>query len=310
MSYKTCDVGIISCDKKTNSCPAFFQNGATQADDKVSGGVCLFLSLVILVICLLALVSLLQKMLMGTSTRIIYKSTNINPYIAMLVGVGMTILVQSSSITTSALTPLVGLGVIQVEQMLPLTLGANIGTTFTAVMAAMVSSSVEALQVALCHFFFNITGILIWFPIPVMRRQIIKGARILGKMTRVWRGFAVVYLAVAFFLFPLLMLGISSLFTAQSKGFVVLGIVVVLLIVLGIAYFLYWWKSKGGQASCTDCMAGRQERSNAVRSLPSDMEFLRSEIVRLKDHTGFVDDDNMEEAKKLEENSDETSSAN
>ena len=70
------------------------------------------------------------------------------------------LVVQSSSITTSVLTPLVGLGVIQLEQMFPLTLGANIGTTVTGLLAAMVTDSVEALQVALAHLFFNIFGIM------------------------------------------------------------------------------------------------------------------------------------------------------
>lgn len=65
------------------------------------------------------------------STRIIYKATNVNGLIAMGIGAGVTVLVQSSSITTSVLTPLVGVGAIQLEQMFPLTLGANIGTTVT-----------------------------------------------------------------------------------------------------------------------------------------------------------------------------------
>jgi sodium-dependent phosphate cotransporter len=78
----------------------------------------------------------------------------------MGIGAGITVLVQSSSITTSVLTPLVGVGVIQLEQMFPLTLGANIGTTVTGLLASMVSDSVDALQVALSHLFFNISGIV------------------------------------------------------------------------------------------------------------------------------------------------------
>ena len=53
---------------------------------------------------------------------------NRSPYLSMLFGIGLTIMVQSSSITTSTFTPLVGLDIISLEQMLPLTLGANIGT--------------------------------------------------------------------------------------------------------------------------------------------------------------------------------------
>ena len=62
-------------------------------------------------------------------------------YLAMLVGMGITICVQSSSITTSALTPLVGIGVLKVERMYPTVLGANIGTCITGVLAALAADA-------------------------------------------------------------------------------------------------------------------------------------------------------------------------
>ncbi len=74
----------------------------------------------------------------------------------------MTILVQSSSIFTSTLTPLVGLGIITVERVYPFTLGSNIGTTITGIMAALTATTAldlkHSLQIALCHTFFNIFG--------------------------------------------------------------------------------------------------------------------------------------------------------
>lgn len=301
IDYKHCTkVGLIACDKSSGKCPVFFQNGVYQKDDEVSGGVCLFLALVILIICLIGLVTLLQKMLMGMSTRVIYKATNINPLIAMVIGLGLTILVQSSSITTSALTPLVGMGVIQLEQMLPLTLGANIGTTFTAILASLVSSSVDSLQVALCHLFFNLAGILIWYPIPFMRNIVLNGARVLGKATRVWRLFPLVWIVVMFFCAPLAFLGISSLFTQRKKGFTVLASFLVCAMGLGILYGLFWWKYRNGKDSCTTCMTGRQRKSEALSSLPDDMEYLKSEIARLKDHTGLPDEADIEMANSKE----------
>ena len=113
---ETCSVGLITCDKSVG-CPAFFQNGASQQDDTTSAGVCLFLSLVLLLICLMGLVNVLQRGLMGMSTRIIYKATKVPGVVAIVIGAAITILVQSSSITTSVLTPIVGLGVIQLEQV-------------------------------------------------------------------------------------------------------------------------------------------------------------------------------------------------
>jgi len=290
--------GLIECDKKTGLCPAFFQNGATQSDDYVSGGVCLFLAIVILIICLIGLVTLLQRMLLGTSTRIIYKATNINGYLAMLLGCGITILVQSSSITTSTLTPLVGMGVIHIEQMYPLTLGANIGTTFTALMAAMVSDKIDALQTALAHLFFNIFGILIWYPIPFMRRVPIAIARRLGKCTRIWRLFPVVYIVVMFFVVPGLLLGLSACFEKGSKGLTVLGSFLVILIVFGIGYAFYWWRFKDGKEKCVSCLKARQRQNDAKKALPDDMDYLKAEISRLREHTGLLDEE--EEGKDVE----------
>ena len=298
-SYDTCKghYGLIACDKKSGLCPAFFQNGASAHDDQVSGGVCLVLALFILIVCLIGLVTLLQKMLLGTSTRIIYKATNINGYIAMAIGTGITILVQSSSITTSTLTPLVGMGVIQLEQMYPLTLGANIGTTFTAVMAALVSDKITAMQTALAHLFFNISGILIWYPIPFMRRIPLNLARKLGKATRVWRGFPIVYILVMFFALPLILLGLSACFEQDSKGFTVLGSFLVIGIAFALGYFLFWWLKRDGKSKCVACMSERQRRREASTQLPDNMEYIKAELERLREHTGLAEDEEADEEK-------------
>ena len=83
-------VGSITCSKDFG-CPAFFQDGANQSEDNVSAGVCLFLSIVLLVVCLMGLVNVLQRGLNGLSTRIIYKATNVNGLLAMIFGCGITI---------------------------------------------------------------------------------------------------------------------------------------------------------------------------------------------------------------------------
>ena len=135
----------------------------------------------------------------------------ITGYLAILVGAGLTILVQSSSIFTSAVTPLVGAGVLHIERMYPLTLGANIGTTVTAILAALAGSGnfKDSLQIALCHLFFNIIGILIWYPFPFLRRLPINMAKTLGKKTANYRWFALVYLFFTFFIFPAAIFGLS-----------------------------------------------------------------------------------------------------
>ncbi|KAL3924753.1 MAG: hypothetical protein SGILL_000848 [Bacillariaceae sp.] len=299
-TYSTCSVGLIGCDKSSDKCPAFFQASATKGDDQLSGFCAFLIGLIILFVCLFAMVKVLQKMLLGMSTRIIYKATNINGYLAMLIGTGITILVQSSSITTSTFTPLVGMGVIRLEQMYPITLGANIGTTITALLAALLSTT-EALQVALAHLFFNISGIIVWYPIPFLRNVPLHASRQLGKATRVWRGFPIAYIIVMFFLVPLLFLGLSALFTNGAIGLTVLGSMVTILFFGLIVWGVYWWRWNGGKDSCYNKMVTRQKRSVTMKELPDDMEFLKAKIRELQEHTGLLEE---EDADDEEANSD------
>jgi len=279
-------VGLIKCDKKAG-CPAFFQDGATKSQDQISGAVVFVLGLAILIVCLIGLVTLLQKMLMGMSTRIIYKATSMNGYIAILVGAAITVLVQSSSITTSALTPFVGMGALRVEQMFPLTLGANIGTTVTGLLASLVSDGTNALQVALCHLCFNITGILVWYPIPFMRKFPLNMAKNLGKVTRIWRGFPILYIFTTFGIVPLLLLGLSSLFTQDSKGFTVLGSLITVVLILFIIYIIYKFYKGGLKEQIVESFENREKKNKAIKTLPEDMDYVKAELVRLREHTGL-----------------------
>lgn len=298
----TCKVGLVDCDKETNACPAFFQVGAEAKDDKTSGGVVFVIAIVILFFCLIMLVTILQKMLLGMSTRIVYKATDINGYVAIVIGAGITMLVQSSSITTSTLTPLVGMGVLRLEQMYPLTLGANIGTTMTGILAALVTEGTEPLQVALAHLFFNITGILIFYPIPFMRKIPLYAARRLGKATRIWRGFPLVYIAVMFLLVPMLFLGISALFAEGTKGFTVLGAFITILIGIGLIWLAVWCQWKGGRQKCSMCMHNRERKRLVMKDLPDDMKYLKDKMAALIEHTGLpVEEEEEEETEEDEE---------
>ena len=200
--------------------PCSFVFHDTGLSDTVVGAILLCLSLFILCICLLGIVKILHSMLKGHLAVVVKRTINadfpghfkhLTGYCAILVGAGMTVLVQSSSVFTSTLTPLVGVGIVAIERIFPLTLGANIGTTGTAILAALAATSNfdAALQIALCHLFFNLTGILIFYPIPFMRNIPIKFAKKLGNITAQYRWFAVLYLLFCFFLFPAAIFGLS-----------------------------------------------------------------------------------------------------
>merc|ERR1712190_654036 len=161
----------------------------------------------------------------------------VNDYLAIVIGMCITIIVQSSSVTTSALTPLCGIGVLPLHKMLPLTLGANIGTTCTALIASLVSLKFGAVQIALVHLFFNIIGILIWFPLPPMRRIPLAAAELLGLYASYFRIVPAVYLGIAFVVVPGLCLGVSEIFKASVGG----GVVVLLILVSLLACFEILW---------------------------------------------------------------------
>ena len=84
-----------------------------------------------------------------------------NIFTAFILGIILTSIVQSSSITTSLIVPLVGAGILTVKKIYPYTLGANIGTTITAMLAALVTIAPQAITVAFSHLLFNIFGIII-----------------------------------------------------------------------------------------------------------------------------------------------------
>ena len=121
---------------------------------------------------------------------------------AMIFGVIITIMVQSSSITTSLVVPLAGAGVLTLRQIFPFTLGANIGTTVTALLAA-ITGTVSALVAAFSHLLFNISGIIIIYCIPVLRNIPLRCAEIISEQAVTKKYLPLLYLFFIFVLVPL-----------------------------------------------------------------------------------------------------------
>ncbi|MPC28564.1 Sodium-dependent phosphate transport protein 2A [Portunus trituberculatus] len=234
-SISTTATSTESCVKDPDgTCNFLFYN--TSLTDTQIGIILLIGSLVILCTALIIIVKILNSMMKGKMAIIIKKTINaevpyvpwITGYIAILVGAFMTFIVQSSSIFTSTLTPLIGIGVITIERSYPLTLGSNIGTTTTALLASMAGSGptlINAIQIALVHLFFNIFGILLFYPIPFMRFPI-PLAKKLGETTAKYRWFAVLYLFIMFFFLP------GFVFILSLGGPLVLAIVGIPIVVL------------------------------------------------------------------------------
>ncbi len=86
-----------------------------------------------------------------------------NPLIAILVGCVFTAMVQSSSVTTGLAIVFTQQGILGLENAVPLIMGANIGTTATA-MIAVFGMDIAAKKAALSHFLFNVGGVLLFLP--------------------------------------------------------------------------------------------------------------------------------------------------
>ena len=117
-------------------------------------------------------------------------------------GIVLTIMVQSSSITTSLVVPLAGAGVLTLRQIFPFTLGANIGTTVTALLAA-ITGTVSALIAAIGHLFFNIFGIAIVYCLPFLRNIPLKCADWIADQAVKNKLIPVLYLLLVFVGTPL-----------------------------------------------------------------------------------------------------------
>ena len=212
--------------------------------DTVIGILLLLIALFLLCLCLICIVKLLHSLLQGQIALWIRKFVNTDfpgycayftGYLAIIIGAGITVLVQSSSIFTSSITPLVGMGVITLDRMYPLTLGSNIGTTATGILAAFAQDEGKipnSLQIALCHLFFNITGIVIFYPFPFFRPPI-NAAKFLGTRTEKYRWFAIMYLIVVFFLFPAAVFGLSLWsWIALAVVLIPIGVIIIIIAVI------------------------------------------------------------------------------
>jgi phosphate:Na+ symporter len=87
-----------------------------------------------------------------------------NPFVGAAIGALFTALVQSSSATTGIVIVLAQQGLINIDSGIALILGANVGTSVTALLAA-IGKPREALRASMAHTIFNVGGVLLWLPL-------------------------------------------------------------------------------------------------------------------------------------------------
>jgi sodium-dependent phosphate cotransporter len=178
----------------------------------VSYALILIVSIVILFIALFFIVRLMKSLVIKRTEVVLNNVIEAKGYMGILAGLIFTIIVQSSSITTSLLVPLIGAGIITVEVAFPITMGANVGTTTTAILASFATGNPAAITIAFVHFLFNAIGVFLLHPIRIFRKVPISLAKNLGEMAFRKRRYALVYVLGVFFLLPAFMIIISRIF--------------------------------------------------------------------------------------------------
>jgi sodium-dependent phosphate cotransporter len=154
---------------------------------------------------LFSIVKLLRSMVLEKVEKFFDKYIFKTAIRALTFGFILTVLVQSSSITTSTIVPLAGAGVLTLRQIFPFTLGANIGTTVTSLMAALVLNPI-AMVVAFSHLLFNVVAIIAIYPIKQIREIPLYCAETLADLSLKNRLIPLLYLAVVFVIIPLIII--------------------------------------------------------------------------------------------------------
>ena len=172
----------------------------------------------ILMLSLKMLVDLLKVVMSERAEQVLHRTLFRSAPAAVLAGAGMTAMVQSSSITTSTMIPLVGAGIITLEQFFPFTVGANIGTTVTAMLAALSTGNAAAVAVAFSHLLFNLSASAIIYVPPPARALPLAMARAIGRLGAANRLIAGAYIIVFFYGVPLAMLLFSGVMGGDTGG--------------------------------------------------------------------------------------------
>ncbi len=170
------------------------------------GGIVLIgLGVVLILVSITYLGRALKTVMVGRARQLLHAAIGRGPGAGILSGTVVTVLVQSSSITTSLMVPLAAGGVFTLREVYPFTLGANIGTTITALMAATAVSGgyrEPALQIALAHFLFNVFAVTVVYGVPWLRQVPLRGADWIANLGAKRKGLAVAYVLAVFFAVP------------------------------------------------------------------------------------------------------------
>lgn len=183
------------------------------AGDVVMGIAFIVLGIALIFLVITYIGKLLKVLMVGRAKEILHAAVGRGPISGIFSGTAITVLVQSSSTTTSLIVPLAGSGVFSLKQIYPFTLGANIGTCITALLAATAVSganSIFALQVALVHLVYNVLGVTIIYGLPFLRVIPLRAAEWLADLAMKRKLYVALYIGLVFFIIPIVLIGVSQ----------------------------------------------------------------------------------------------------
>lgn len=171
--------------------------------------VSILISIILLFFSIRVLSQLIYKTFIGSFKDQFKKFIFKNPIKSFSFGLVLTAGVQSSSITTSLIVPLVATGKIGLKKSFPFIMGANIGTTITALITSLFRSE-AAIAIAMVHLLFNFIGVLIFLPFPVLRKIPLSIAAFFGRLTIRFRFVGFIYIIFTFFILPFALIYINK----------------------------------------------------------------------------------------------------
>jgi solute carrier family 34 (sodium-dependent phosphate cotransporter) len=153
--------------------------------------------------------SLFKKHLLSQPESLLEKYLFGKPFPSLIAGTLITTALQSSTVVTSLLVPIVATNKLSIKRVFPFIIGANMGTTFKAIFASLATTE-SAFTIAICHLMFNLLGILVFFPFPAIRNIPVIFARRIGKLTLKNRFFGFAYISLIFFIVPFILIYFSQ----------------------------------------------------------------------------------------------------
>ena len=193
----------------------FFADASAIISENAQYIILIIFGIAIIFLAITLIGKLLKKLMVGRAKAIMHNAIGKGPVAGIFSGAVITVLVQSSSTTTSLMVPLAGTGVFRLKQIYPFTLGANIGTTITALLAATAisgDSAVFALQIALVHLIYNSSAVLLIYGVKNLRKIPIRGALWIARVATERKTLALLYILGVFFGLPAILIFITNQF--------------------------------------------------------------------------------------------------